>query len=84
MSEALEVLRWPESLVDRFQVAVAEDSESVDWDDAVARFLLACVHREPSMPTEAGQACCNHRSNRDCASVRLQGFSGNGCFPAGI
>ena len=71
MSEVLEVLLRPKSCVDRIPVAVGEDSESVDWDDAVARFLLASVRHNPSTSVDAGQTSDDHPEVRTvCRSGR--------------
>ena len=45
MSETLEKPGGRNSIVDQFQIAVVLDAEPVDWDYAVARFLLAVVRQ---------------------------------------
>lgn len=46
MSEVIEVLLRPNSIGDRFRVVIDEDEEPVDWDCAVARFLLSATGRD--------------------------------------
>ncbi len=48
MGKATERPVPPDAVVGRFQVAIDEDTEPVDWDCAVARFLLAVTARAPS------------------------------------
>ena len=41
MNKAIERPPRREEMTGRFQMAIDEDGEPVDWDSAVARFLLA-------------------------------------------
>jgi hypothetical protein len=53
MGKALDPAVPPDALVGRFEVAIDEDMEPVDWDSIVARFLLAVTVREPSASAPA-------------------------------
>ena len=45
MNKAIERPPQREEMIGRFQMAIDEDGEPVDWDSAVARFLLAVTAR---------------------------------------
>jgi hypothetical protein len=53
MGKALDPAVLPEVLASRFEVAIDEDVEPVDWDSNVARFLLAVTVRESSASAPA-------------------------------
>jgi hypothetical protein len=69
MSKALEVLLRPNSIADRLQVALDENAELTDWDQALARFLLAFV----------GRNC--PKSVADSSRQPVDGFAGIGATP---
>ena len=48
MNKAIERPPRREEMIGRFQMAIDEDGEPVDWDSAVARFLLAVTARDSS------------------------------------
>ena len=48
MNKAIERPPRREEMIGRFQMAIDEDGEPVDWDSAVARFLLAVTARGSS------------------------------------
>ena len=48
MNKAIERPPQREEMIGRFQMAIDEDEEPVDWDSAVARFLLAVTARGSS------------------------------------
>ena len=48
MNKAIERPPRREEMTGRFQMAIDEDGEPVDWDSAVARFLLAVTARGSS------------------------------------
>ncbi len=87
MSELPDALLWPNSRVGRFQVAIGEDLESVDWDYAVGMFLLASVRHKPPESVDTGQASNDRREvrtvprsgrNRSQANIALaQGSESN-------
>ena len=58
MNKAIERLPQREEMTGRFQIAIDEDREPVDWDSAVARFLLAVTARgfSTSVVVPAGQS----------------------------
>jgi hypothetical protein len=45
MNKAIERPPQQEKMTGRFQMAIDEDGEPVDWDSTVARFLLAVTTR---------------------------------------
>ena len=57
MNKAIERPPQREEMTGRFQMAIDEDGEPVDWDSAVARFLLAVTARgfSTSAVVPAGQ-----------------------------
>ena len=57
MNKAIKRPPQREETIGRFQTAIDEEGEPVDWDSAVARFLLAVALRGPSTSavTPAGQ-----------------------------
>jgi hypothetical protein len=48
MGKAFDPAARPDALFGRFEMAIDEDAEPVDWDSVVAKFLLAVTVREPS------------------------------------
>jgi hypothetical protein len=48
MNKAIERPRQQEEMIGRFQMTIDADGEPVDWDSAVARFLLAVTARSSS------------------------------------
>ena len=57
MNKAIKRLPQWEEMTGRFKMAIDEDGEPVDWDSAVARFLLAVTARgvSTSVVVPAGQ-----------------------------
>ena len=57
MNKAIERPPQREEMIGPFQMAIDEDGEPVDWDSAVARFLLAVTARgfSTSVVVPAGQ-----------------------------
>ena len=85
MNKTIERPPQREEMIGRFQTAIDEDGEPVDWDSAVARFLFAVTSRGSSTSAVAPAV----QPSAEIPPLKPNVYSGlnsisDSCMPQGI